>query len=411
MTCQQSSTPRPAHRSLVLIAVGLAGLNLRGAMAALPALTGQIRHDTGLSLGAIGLLTAVPVLCLGVAAPIASRAAARFGTERTIAAALATLTAGLAARHWSAAPAALYATTAIAGVGVAVVGAVLPAVVRERFAGHVGSVTGIYTGTMALGASLAGGLAVPSAAALGSWRDALAVWAFPALAGTLAWLLLHRERHRRHQPSPGIATSARRLPWRDRSAWTIAAYQTTQCVSAVSELAWIAPAYTDQHQTAHTAGLLVAGYGAAGVIATVAVPVLADRLPHQPLCLGALTCAVAGTSLLALAPLLSPWGAVIALGLGQTAGFALGLVQLAASTTTPTATGELTAMTFLIAYPIAAAAPPILGIARTATGTFTIPFLALVVTNIVAITLVRVRPIDTARPRTAPHATVDARRG
>jgi CP family cyanate transporter-like MFS transporter len=99
------------------------------------------------------------------------------------------------------------------------------------------------------------------------------------------------------------------------------------------------------------------------------------------------------------------------LGLGQTAGFALGLVQLATSTTTPAATGELTAMTFLIAYPIAAAAPPILGIVRTATGTFTTTFLALVVTNIVAITLVRVRPIDTARPRTASRAMADGRRG
>ncbi|MGH8880950.1 MAG: CynX/NimT family MFS transporter, partial [Stackebrandtia sp.] len=387
---------------LVLVAVALAGLNLRGAMAAVPALTGQIRYDTGLGLGAIGLLTALPVLCLGVAAPLANRAAARFGTERAIAAALATLAAALAARHWCAGPASLYATTLIAGVGVAIVGAVLPAVVRERFAGHIGSVTGLYTGAMALGASLAGGLAIPSATLLGSWRDALVLWTFPALVGAFAWLFLHHERQHRRQPSPGIPSAARRLPWRDRPAWLITAYQTTQCVSAVSELAWIAPAYTDLHRTPHTAGLLVAGYSAAGVIATIAVPVLADRFPYRRLIFGALACAAIGAGLLALAPLLSLWGAVILLGIGQTAGFALGLVQLSASTATPIAAGELTAMTFLIAYPVAAVAPPILGVVRAATGTFTVPFLALAVTNIVAITFVRALPSSAAAPRMTP---------
>src|SRR5439155_25680393 len=106
----------------------------------------------------------------------------------------------------------------------------------------------------------------------------------------------------------------------------------------------------------------------------------------------------AGTGLLALAPLFAPWGAVFVLGLGQTAGFAMGLVQLAASAPTPAVARELTAMTFLIAYPVAAAAPPALGIVRAATGTFTIPFLTLAMVNIVAIALVRVLPFDTARP-------------
>jgi CP family cyanate transporter-like MFS transporter len=393
----------PAIGGLDLVAVALAGLNLRAAIAALPALTGQIRRDTGLSLGEIGLLTALPVLCLGLAAPLATRIASRFGTERTIAAALATLAGGLTARHWSTTPAGLYATTLVAGVGVAIVGAALPGVVRERFACRVGSVTGLYTGAMALGASLAAGLAVPAEMLLGSWRDALALWALPALGGALAWLTLHRRR-RRDPPPPSTpaSTAPPRRPWRDRTAWVLTAYQTTQSVLAVSQLAWIGPAYTDLHQSARTAGLLAAGYAAAGVLATIAAPVLADRYPRRPLILGALTCALAGTVLLAVAPGLTPWGTVLLLGLGQTAGFALGLVLLAASTASPAAARALTAMTFLIAYPMAAAAPPVLGALRDATGTFTIPFLALATINLAALTLTRSLPTDTAP---GPHTT------
>jgi cyanate permease len=64
-------------------------------------------------------------------------------------------------------------------------------------------------------------------------------------------------------------------------------------------------------------------------------------------------------------------------------------------------------MTFLIAYPAAAAAPPVLGALRDATGTFTTPFLALVTLNLAALSLTRSLPTETApTPHTTRHVTI-----
>ena len=56
---------------LVLLMV-LVALNLRPALASLAPLLSRVQADTGLSAAAIGALTTMPVLCLGLFAPLAN---------------------------------------------------------------------------------------------------------------------------------------------------------------------------------------------------------------------------------------------------------------------------------------------------------------------------------------------------
>lgn len=62
MTRQQTI----AGRVLFVVAIVLAALNLRPAMASLSPLIETIRLDLALSSTALGLLTTIPVICLGV---------------------------------------------------------------------------------------------------------------------------------------------------------------------------------------------------------------------------------------------------------------------------------------------------------------------------------------------------------
>ena len=62
MTRQQTI----AGRVLFVVAIVLAALNLRPAMVSLSPLIETIRLDLALSSTALGLLTTIPVICLGV---------------------------------------------------------------------------------------------------------------------------------------------------------------------------------------------------------------------------------------------------------------------------------------------------------------------------------------------------------
>ncbi|MFY0026479.1 MFS transporter, partial [Acinetobacter baumannii] len=83
---------------LLLLAIVLVALNLRPALSSLAPVLAAVRSDTGLSGAAAGLLTTLPVLCLGLFAPAAPRLAARYGLERVILLVLLLLAGGIALR-------------------------------------------------------------------------------------------------------------------------------------------------------------------------------------------------------------------------------------------------------------------------------------------------------------------------
>lgn len=380
--------PRPVRPAMLLVALFLVSLNMRAAIASVPPLVAEIQRDLGLGGAATGALTTLPVLCMGLFAPPAQRLAARIGRERTVGWAMVCLTAGLGLRliGW---PPTLYLGTFLSGVGIATAGVVLPGVVKEFFGERGGTVSGLYLVAMSAGAAAAAGVAVPAARVLGSWELSLAGWTLPAAAGLLAWLLVVRKAEP-HRPEP--ASSG--LPWRSPTAWLVSAYLGSQSILFYSELAWLAPAYTDRSWSAGRAGLLLAVFNIAQLIAALLIPALSDRAPDlRPLIFLGVACSLVGMATLTLAPDAAPWVAVSVLGFGRGGGFGLGLVLLVACAPDPAASSRLSAMAFLVAYCFAATGPVVIGGLRDLTGSFTVPFAALIAVDLVQLGLIpRLRP-------------------
>src|SRR5262245_40339472 len=187
----------------------LIALNLRPAVASVPPLADTIAADLHLGAAALGVLTTLPVLCMGLFAPVGALAARRFGSRRVLAGAVVLIAVGTALRAiprlWL-----LYGATAIVGIGIAVAGALLPPLVRTRFPARIGPVTGLYTAGLIGGALLGASLTAPLPL---RWPLALAVWAVPAVVALIFWLFV---------ATPAVASSsAARVPapWRSRRAW------------------------------------------------------------------------------------------------------------------------------------------------------------------------------------------------
>lgn len=380
----------PVAPGLLVVALFLAGLDLRAPIASVPPLVTRISRDLGLGGVAAGLLTALPVLCMGLFAPAAQRLAARVGREHTLVAALSALTAGTALRLGGTAVPLLYLGTFLAGLGIATAGIALPGVVKEYFPGRAGAATGLYLVAMAVGATVASGGSVPLADASGSWPVALAVWAVPAATALVIWWAIARRHAETREPLPPRLP----LPWRSRTAQLICAYLAIQSVLFYSQLAWIPPAYENRGWSAARAGLLLSVFNVTQLLAGLLIPAWSDRLrDRRPLFGAVVSCSLAGMATLVLAPEFAPWAAMAVLGFGQGGGFGLGLVLLVSYAPDPAASSRLSALAFLVAYLVAATGPVLVGATHDATGSFTPAFAVLLVVDALQLALVvRFRP-------------------
>lgn len=342
-------------------------------MASLPPLAEAVRADLGLSSAWMGVLTTLPVLCMGLLAPVANQVARRVGETAAVAGGVLVILVGGVVRGlgegavWS-----LYSGTLVAGAGVALAGTLLPGIVKAVFpAGRAGLGTGLTMVAMMGAAAVASAASVPLAGALGGWSRSLLVWAPLAALALVAWAPVARAVHRHTLPDDSPADVSHALPWASVTAWLVAAYLTCQSWQFYSSLAWLAPTYESHGWTARDAGLLMAVFTGSQLVSGLVAPTLLDRVPDARVLL-VLAGVLGGSAELGvwLAPDAAPWAWALLLGAGQGAAFGLGLVLLLRYAVTPRDSARLTAMAFLVSYTVAAFGPAAMGIVEDAAGSF-----------------------------------------
>ncbi|WP_344254151.1 CynX/NimT family MFS transporter [Terrabacter carboxydivorans] len=390
-TRRRAVRPLPAVWVMAVALVAVAA-NLRIAITSIPPLLDAISTDLGLSHAAAGALTTLPVLCMGVFAPVASRIAHHTGAAGAVLGAVVGILAGTASRFAGGHVVVLYAGTFVCGVGIAVAGTLLPRLVKTYFPPErVGLVTGLYMLAMMGGAAASSAIAVPLADRLGSWQASLGSWSVVALVGALAWAPFTVRANPHHTPDeegPG------RLPWRHPTAWLVAGYLALQSWCFYSAVTWLAPTYVEHGWSRASAGYLAAAFSGAQIVSGLLGPVLSDRTTDmRRLLLPAASLGVAGSVGIWLAPLTAPWVWAVVTGLGQGAAFSLALVLLVRYARTPEASGRLTGMAFLISYGIASIGPLAMGLLRDVTGGLSVVWAVLAAIGAVqGLVVLRLRP-------------------
>ena len=154
---------RQASRSdQLLLAAGIVGTAfcLRLVFASLSVRLPEVVRATGLVPWQVGLLTTLPVLCLGICAPLAPRLARRWGTERGLFGALLLIALGTGCRAlgpvW-----ALFTFSILTGAAIATANVLLPTLVKRDFEGRTALLTGAYVTAISGGAALAAAVTVP----------------------------------------------------------------------------------------------------------------------------------------------------------------------------------------------------------------------------------------------------------
>lgn len=365
--------------ALVIVGVIAVSLSMRTLMTSLPPLLPRIREDLGLSSVWLGVLTTLPVLCMGLLAPAAARLGLRLGVARCISIAMVAVATGNLVRAFGHEALTLYGGTLCAGAGIALAGTLLPGMVKAFFpASRAGLATGLQMIAMMGGAGVAAAVSVPLAGALGDWDLSLGFWGLVAVVGFAFWLPVDRAVHRGGDHDQHPADASHRLPWRSTTAWLVAAYLAVQSWQFYSTLAWLSPTYVGHGWDAQDAGLLLSVFTGAQLVSGLIGPAITDRVGDWRIPLvGAGLCGLAGQTGVWAAPEAAPWVWALLLGAAQGASFAIGLVLLVRYAVSPAAAARFTAMAFLVSYTVASMGPPTMGAVRDLTGGYSTIWLVL----------------------------------
>jgi CP family cyanate transporter-like MFS transporter len=346
---------------LLLAAVLLGGLNLRGAIAAVAPVLPELRADLGLTPSAAGLLTTLPVLCFAALAPAAAWLGRAVGARNAVLGGLVAIAAGSALRVVDG-PAVLLAGTFVVGAAMTVGNILLPVVVKSAFPARAGTVTGMYTTALVAGAALTSGLTAPIAVVWG-WRAGLAVWSLVAVLAAAVWFAATGRRPT--EQARGRAVRARVVPvsvWRSPVAWAVTAVLALQSALYYAVTAWLPSLLIDDAGlNVRTAAFAAAMFQLLGIPGALLVPVLLSRLRNQR---GLAVVVAAGWALLVLGLAVEPAAWPIWVGIGgvaQGAGIAIAMALVALRAADHDVVTRLSAMSQLVGYTIGACGPLVVG--------------------------------------------------
>ncbi|PVZ11257.1 MULTISPECIES: MFS transporter [unclassified Pseudomonas] len=348
----------------LLVGLVLVALNLRPALSSLAPLLGQVTTELGLSGASAGLLTTLPVLCLGLFAPLAPGLARRFGAERVVLVVLCCLGLGILLRTL-AGPLGLFAGSLVSGASIGVIGVLLPGIVKRDFPQHAGTLTGVYTMALCMGAALAAGASVPLAhASGGSWRFGLGFWVVPVVVAALAWwphTRRHGQAHRGRFQVRGLL--------RDRLAWQVTLYMGSQSSLAYIVFGWLPSILVARGLSPEQAGLVTSVSILVQMASSLTAPWLATRGRDQRLAVVVVMClTLAGLFGCLYAPLGGLWGWAVLLGLGQGAMFAVALSLIVLRASDAHVASALSGMAQGVGYTLASLGPLLVGVIHDWTG-------------------------------------------
>ncbi|MCP8898129.1 CynX/NimT family MFS transporter [Gilvimarinus xylanilyticus] len=351
-------SPSLRRNLLTLIGILLVAMNLRPALTSISPVLRNIGEVMQLSAAQQGILTTLPVLFLGLSAPLAPLSARRMGMERTVLLAVLLLAASLAIRPFSG-TAGLFIGTALAGACIGVMGVLLPGIVKRDFPQATSLTTGLYTAIMCLGAALAAGATEPLRLAFNeNWSPALAFWCLPALTAGLVWWHQSGETHK-----PAARPHTPRSLLTDPLAWQVTLYMGLQSSLAYAVFGWLPTILQDRGLTPVEAGLALSTSIMSQIVTAITAPWLATRMRDERFMVTlVMSLTLIGIGGCIYAPANTLWLWVVILGLGQGGTFAMALTLLALRSRDPATAARLSGMAQGVGYTLAAFGPLITGI-------------------------------------------------
>ncbi|ANU28251.1 MFS transporter [Planococcus versutus] len=351
----------------MIVAILFVALNLRPAISSIGPMLEPIRNDLNLSNSEVSLLTAVPVFCMGLFAPLAVFFGRKFGLKRSIAVLLAMIGIFTLARGFLPTYPVLLISAFFIGLAIAVISPLLSAMIKRDFPRRTAALIGVYSFGMGLGATLSAGL-TGLFYTLVDWPFAIASWGLLSVFAIIVWL-------RAEQP-PEIKVKQTDLPptrislVRNKRAWYMLLFFGFQSSLFFSMLTWLAPIAIEKGMSVLAAGGVLTLMTAVQIAGNISIPLFFSKFPNR---LGwiimVLSSGAIGVCLLLFGDVTAIWIAAAFIGIALGGLFPIALLMPLDETTSADEANSWTAMTQSGGYIISAFMPFTIGVIYDQTGT------------------------------------------
>jgi len=336
--------------------------NLRTAYPSLAAVLADISSNLGLTPAAASAITTLPVLCLGLFAPVAPWLARKMGTERTILVLMAALSVGLLIRGVGNVSG-LVVGSIVIGSAIAIINVLLPGLIKRDFAKITGLMAGLYSMALLSGAATAAGFTLALQSTLGGgWTTALALWSVPAAAACACWFF---------QLPKGTALAPKAAPrvrgvWRCALAWQLTLFMVLQAMYSFTVFGWLAPFLNGRGMTPLQSSVIVSSSILLQMVACLLGPLIATRLPNQSW-FNVLVVVLTTVGFLGClsAPLDTVWLWAGVQGVGQGALTSIAITMIVLRSANAQVAAELSSMVQGIGYSLGALGPLLVGVLYT----------------------------------------------
>ena len=375
--------------AVLVAAILLLALDLRGPIIAVSSVTGPVGADLHVDASTVGLLTSLPVLCFGLATSPASALLGRLGLARGVLVSLLALAAGIVVRSLDGLATAI-AGTLLIGMAITVGNVAVPVVIGRDLRRHAGLVLGMYTAALNVGSMLALSVTAPIAAVTG-WRPALATglllaalaaavwwWATRSWPGTDAAPVAQHGHPQARNGHEGGSAEPREAGawWRRPVVWGLTVAFSGQAFAYYGMTAWLPVLLADRlGMDAATAGVSASIFQVAAIAGAFGIPALMRACPAPRVAIGAV---VLAWLFLPLGLLIAPagWALWCALGGVAQGGGLTAIFALVVRTARDVAENRhISALVQGGGYTVAATGPFVVGAVHEASGGWTAPLL------------------------------------
>jgi CP family cyanate transporter-like MFS transporter len=375
------------QKIIFAVVIVLVALNLRPILASVGPLLPAIQQDITLSFKLASLLTTLPVFAMGLFCLAGYQLAHRFGVNQIILFSIVLIVLSAALRLWAFDASNLIITALLAGLGIALIQALMPMVIKNIYGSQHPRMMGLYITGIMLGAAISASIS-PFIEAEYGWRMGLGSWSLLALIALIAWWF-YKPDAKRFQDDDAQIVDTPGL-WRNRRSWYLAIFFSLGSSCYVCVLAWLSPYAIEQGYTAKQAGLMLGLLTAMEVVAGLLFPALsAKNIDRRRILYVLCTLQIIGFGGMAFRPDISLWlwSAIAGLGIGGI--FPMALIVTMDHQTNSLLAGKLAGFVQGIGSMIAAIAPWIAGWMRDSLQSFTMAWVALTGLGILALLMAR----------------------
>lgn len=327
----------------------------------------------------MSFLTAIPVFCMGLFAPLAVPLQRKMGTKSAITLLVAILVVANGLRFFQASYLLLIVTSFAAGLAIAMIGPILNAYIKKKFPERFTTVVGIYSFGIGVGATLSAALTVTFYQGFSnSWTIALGMWSILAIVALVIWLAAIPSEH--NEQLQQITTSEEvRNPWTSRRAWVILLYFGLQTSLFFSIMSWLTPLLQDKGLSLEASSAMLTIMSIVQMIGNMAVPILMEKWPSRMAWLLVFSfVGVIGFMLLWLTAGIYLWLAVLLIGIVLSGLFPIGLLLPLDEAKNDQEATSWSSMVLAGGFMVSAIIPILIGVCYDLTGNHTWTYLIFV---------------------------------